>query len=117
MDLAVMLFWLVVAHAVCDYPLQGDFLAKSKSDGCAGAPWWLFLWTHATIQAGGTAAAMLLSHQASSAAVAFGAAEFVLHGIIDTVKVRARNSLISDQAAHVACKVAYVAVVAWIAAL
>ncbi len=35
-----ILFWLFVAHAVCDYPLQGDFLAKAKNQmavvrGCA----------------------------------------------------------------------------------
>lgn len=114
MDLATMFFWLVVAHAICDYPLQGDFLAKAKADGCAGAPWWLFLWTHAAIQAGGTAAAMMLARQADGVAVAFGVAEFVLHGIIDTVKVRTRNSLASDQAAHIACKAVYVAIVMYV---
>lgn len=29
--MSLILFWLLVAHALCDYPLQGDFLARGKN--------------------------------------------------------------------------------------
>ena len=37
----MILFWLMVGHALADYPLQGDFLAKAKNRTAPipGVPW------------------------------------------------------------------------------
>ena len=50
----VMLAALIAAHAVCDYPLQGDFLAKAKNRTMPipGVPWWQALGAHAAIHGG-----------------------------------------------------------------
>ncbi|MFM1977463.1 MAG: hypothetical protein RL145_2309, partial [Pseudomonadota bacterium] len=37
-----LLYLLIVAHFICDYPLQGDFLSKAKNltAPIPGVPWW-----------------------------------------------------------------------------
>jgi hypothetical protein len=96
---------LMVAHAICDYPLQGEFLAKAKNRAAPilGFPWWQALSAHALIHAG---------------AVAFltgvwwlGALEFAAHFVTDDAKCRGRISLNQDQAIHTACKVLWVLIV------
>lgn len=54
-----ILFWMIVGHAVADYPLQGDFLAKGKNhkQPLPGVPWWICLLAHAMIHAGAVALA------------------------------------------------------------
>ncbi|WP_312052289.1 hypothetical protein [Brevundimonas diminuta] len=48
---------LIVAHVVCDYPLQGDFLAKAKSRFAPipGVPWQQALGAHAIMHGGAVA--------------------------------------------------------------
>ena len=54
MDYAKMLALLLAAHALCDYPLQGDFLAKAKNPAqpIPGVPWWCAMAAHCAIHAG-----------------------------------------------------------------
>ncbi len=101
----VMLLALIAAHALCDYPLQGDFLSKAKNRAAPlpGVPWWQALGAHAAIHGG---------------AVGFitgvwwlGVAEFVAHFVIDDLKCRGRLTFNGDQLAHLACKVVWVLVV------
>jgi hypothetical protein len=42
MNVALLFGALVAAHALCDYPLQGDFLARAKNRAApiAGVPWY-----------------------------------------------------------------------------
>jgi hypothetical protein len=97
-----VLFWLLVSHAVCDYPLQGDFLAKAKNH-CAplpGVPWWIALAAHSLIHAGGVA---LVTNS-----VTLGIGEFLCHFWIDVCKSQGWFGLKIDQALHVACKVGWV---------
>lgn len=49
-----LFFALVIGHALADYPLQGDFLAKAKNhtSPIPGVPWYQALTAHALIQAG-----------------------------------------------------------------
>lgn len=98
---------LVVAHALCDYPLQGDFLSRAKNRAApiAGVPWYQAMGAHAAIHAG--AVALL------TGSVWLGLAEFVAHFIIDDLKCRGRLTFNADQAAHLACKLAWVAVTIW----
>ena len=106
MDYAKMLALLLAAHALCDYPLQGDFLAKAKNPAqpIPGVPWWCAMAAHCAIHAG---AVLLVT--SSMVAACF---EFALHWMVDIEKCWGRISFATDQASHVACKVAYVVILA-----
>lgn len=97
------LFWLIVLHAICDYPLQGDFLAKAKNRAApiSGVPWWQALGAHAAIHAG---AVMLIT-----GVIWLALLEFLAHCLIDDAKCRGRLSFNQDQGLHLACKVAWAA--------
>ncbi len=84
---------LLGAHWVCDYPLQGDFLAKAKQSGPLRA---YHLVAHAGIQ--GAAVALVTGN------VWLGLAEWAAHTAIDEAKVRGKTTFALDQALHVACK-------------
>lgn len=105
-EFVTLLLALIVGHALCDYPLQGDFLAKGKNHKAPipGVDWWIALSAHAAIHAGAvgylTADPML------------GVAEFFVHCAIDYGKCDGRYGFRTDQVLHIACKVAYVAVIA-----
>jgi hypothetical protein len=95
---------LIAMHAVCDYPLQGEFLARAKNRFApvAGFPWYQALGAHAIIHGG---------------AVGFltgiwwlGILEAVAHFVIDYQKCAGRTGLNTDQALHIACKAAWAAV-------
>jgi hypothetical protein len=49
-----LLLQLLALHFLCDFPLQGDFLARGKNHNAQlpGVPWQLCLVAHATIHAG-----------------------------------------------------------------
>lgn len=93
--------WMMVAHAICDYPLQGDFLsrAKSRTAPLAGVPWYQALGAHALIHGG--AVALL------TGVWWLGVAEFVAHAVTDDQKCARRLSFNQDQAIHALCKVAW----------
>lgn len=71
---------LFCAHALCDYPLQGDFLARGKNhkSPLPGVPWYQCLLAHCLIHAGAVA---LLTWNPW-----FGIAEFVVHWFTDYSK-------------------------------
>lgn len=97
----MMLLLLIAGHALCDYPLQGDFLARAKnvSAPIPGVPWWQAMWAHCAIHAGMVLLVVGLWPLAL--------AEFVIHFATDHAKCRGRISYNVDQAIHVACKVAW----------
>jgi hypothetical protein len=103
MNAAEMFGALMVAHAVCDYPLQGEFLAKAKNRAAPipGFPWWQALGAHALIHAG--AVAYVTRNWR------LGALEFAAHFVTDDAKCRGRLTINQDQAIHAACKVLWVA--------
>ena len=108
---ATLLFWLLVAHAVCDFPLQGDFLARAKNHRAPvraatgqAFPWPVALAAHALIHAG--AVAFL------TGSVALGVAEFFAHVVIDYATSEGWNNYLGDQLAHLLCKLAWVALAA-----
>lgn len=104
-----LLLALLVAHAVCDYPLQGDFLSKAKNATAPipGVPWQQALGAHAAIHGG--AVWLLTGHWW------LGALEAALHAIIDDAKCRGRISFNQDQALHALCKVVWAAATVFIA--
>ena len=95
------LILLLAGHMLCDYPLQGDFLAKGKNrhTPVPGVPWWHCLTAHAMIQAG-----MVYLITGS---VWFFVAELAIHWITDFGKCEKWFGINVDQSIHIACKIAW----------
>lgn len=97
---------LLIVHAIADYPLQGDWLSKAKNHRLSLVPgeciWPGALASHAAIHAGGV---WLVTGSA-----ALAVAEFAAHATIDFAKCDGRLSYNLDQGLHVACKIAWAAV-------
>ena len=91
----------VVAHALADFPLQGDYLARQKSrmQATSRSEWIVALSAHCAIHAGGV--------WLVSGSLAFAAVELVLHGLIDLGKGENKYGLATDQILHLSCKLAY----------
>jgi len=95
---------LVAAHFICDYPLQGDTVAREKNPHSTSAlqkhvPWYYWMTAHAATH--GLAAA-LITHSS-----VIGIAEFAAHFACDWLKCRGRVSIHIDQSFHLACKAAW----------
>lgn len=97
---------LVGAHALADYPLQGDFLSKAKSQAnpIPGVPWWQAMAAHAAIHG-------LFVYLITGLWILF-VAEVVAHFLIDHLKCAGRLSFNQDQALHIACKALWLGVLA-----
>lgn len=100
-----VLILLLLMHALADFPLQGDFLARAKFGNMPGIPGWYALATHSLIHAG------FVFWITDS--LVFFTVEFVAHYVIDTLKTKNRISFSVDQVLHIACKVAYAAVIVY----
>lgn len=98
-----LFFLLVFAHALADYPLQGDFLAKAKNrtNPIPGVPWYQALGAHAIIH-GGFVGIL-------TGSIWLGLAEAIAHAVIDDLKCRGRLSFNQDQVLHIFCKALWVA--------
>jgi hypothetical protein len=94
-----VLLLLFAGHALCDYPLQGDFLARGKNHTAPlpGVPWYQCLAAHSLIHAG---AVVLITHSPWLAL-----AELVIHAATDHAKCAGHISFNVDQAIHYGCKV------------
>lgn len=95
---------LVAAHALADYPLQGDFLARAKNEAAPlpGVPWYQAMAAHCVIHG---AAVGLLTGSALLALM-----EAAAHFAIDRAKCRGRIGFNADQALHLACKMAWASI-------
>ena len=100
---------LLFGHALADYPLQGDFLARAKNraNPIPGVPWYHGLGWHAIIHGG----VVFFALASISATVAIGCAlaETAAHALIDDAKCTGKfgapeRSFNIDQGLHVACK-------------
>lgn len=101
MNAPMMLIALLAGHALADYALQGDFMAKAKNRAAPipGVPWWQALTAHAVIHGGFVALITGLWWLALP--------EFAIHWLTDDAKCRGRISYNTDQAIHFACKLAW----------
>ncbi len=102
-------FLLLVGHAVADFALQSEWMAKAKNrnsgQGASYVPpgqtpqtfWPYVLTAHALIHGGATALATGIWW--------LGAAETVAHWTIDWFKCENKYGIHEDQAMHLACKV------------
>ena len=93
---------LIVAHMLCDYPLQGDFLAKAKNHTAPipGVPWQQALASHSIIHGG---AVWLLT-----GIWWLGLLEALSHALIDWAKSQKHFGFHTDQFLHVAFKALWV---------
>ena len=105
-----VLFALIIAHVLFDYPLQGDFLAKFKNRHYKGEGemtpllWVHCLTAHSLMHAGAV--------WAITGSFMIGIAELVLHWIIDYIKCEGITNIHTDQLLHILCRVGYVIAIA-----
>lgn len=99
---AGLFFAFLIAHALADFPLQGEYLANEKIRKTATdlQSWMVALTAHALIHGGGV---WIVSGSAS-----LGAVEVVAHWLIDWRKGEGKFGHLVDQGLHVACKLGYV---------
>lgn len=96
-----LLFLLLAGHALCDYPLQGDYLSQLKNRHSAiGARLWHHgLGAHAIIHGG------MVSLLTGSALL--GLAETLIHAVTDFAKCEGWIGYDLDQGIHIGCKFAW----------
>ena len=101
-----LLLGLVVVHFLCDYPLQGDFVARGKNRHTAipGVPWYHPMLAHSAIHGGGVAVV--------TGYWQLGVLEAICHFGIDCLKCEGQTSLTTDQILHLTCKALWVAMMA-----
>ena len=99
MSAGTVLFLLLAGHALCDYPLQGDFLARAKdhTDPVPGVPWYQCLTAHALIHA--------LAVFVITGSLWYAFIEFGFHWSIDFMKNDGAFEFNTDQALHILTKV------------
>lgn len=105
-DLLTLFALLVFGHALGDYPLQGDFLAKAKNRFAPlpGIPWFQAMAAHCTIH-GGIVGVV-------TGSLWLGLAEALAHAMIDDLKCRGKITFNQDQSVHLGCKLIWVGAVA-----
>lgn len=100
-----LLFALCCGHALADFPLQGEFLAKAKnrhnqfSETLVPGVWPHALTAHALIHAG--------TVWVITGSVWCGLFELVAHWWIDFAKCENWTGMHEDQTLHYICKVGY----------
>ena len=103
-------FALLIAHALFDYPLQGDFLSRNKNrhykdeNNNFKGLWIHCLTSHSILHAG--------SVWLITGSFIIGIMEFVLHWIIDFLKCEGITNFHTDQFLHVLCRILYV-IILW----
>jgi hypothetical protein len=103
-------FWLLVGHALADFPLQAGPMAvekcrRSASDLQRTVPWFYWLSAHALIHGG---AVFFVTGSLFLALL-----ETVVHWLIDFAKCEGLFGIHADQALHVGCKVLWCVLVAY----
>lgn len=93
-----ILFLMVGAHFLADYPLQGDFLSKAKNraNPIKGVPWYQGMIAHASIH--GLAVGLV------TGVWWLGIMELIAHAAIDDAKCTGKICFNTDQILHIVCK-------------
>jgi len=91
---------LFAGHALCDFPLQGQFLSDAKNrHKSVGEHWMRALFAHSMIHC-----AMVYLVTGS---LIYGLAELVIHAFTDYAKCDGWIDSTEDQAIHYLCKIAW----------
>lgn len=98
----ITFFYLLAGHALADYSLQTDFIAKGKNRHTSfpGMPWLYVMLAHCLIHAG---IVLLLTNN-----IWCGLFELVAHFVLDCLKCEGKTNIHHDQIGHVLCKLAYI---------
>jgi hypothetical protein len=112
MEFVTLLFLFIIGHAVADYPLQIDSMARGKNrnrpldfskipEGQKPVKhvWVYWLSAHSLTHAG---AVFIISQN-----IYLAFAEFIFHWIIDFLKCENYTTIDQDQALHILCKIAW----------
>lgn len=102
-DILVYLFLFSVGHAVADFALQSDTMAKSKYKYNYPAVWFYYLTAHALIHGG-----MVFLVSGSET---LGVLEATSHWFIDYGKTRNYYGIHVDQLLHFLCKLAWIGII------
>jgi hypothetical protein len=94
---------LVLVHYLCDYPLQGDFIARAKNrfQPVQHVPWYHPMIAHTFMHGFGVYLVLGVWW--------IGVLEMISHFAIDYQKCRGELTFSQDQALHIGCKVLWVA--------
>jgi hypothetical protein len=105
------LWYMLCGHALMDYPLQPDFMAKGKSPKVKSVvPWYYIMAAHATLHGMAVTSAIGLSiGRLSPGIVLAGIYETVLHFFIDVLKCEGCTNIHCDQLLHIVCKLVWAA--------
>lgn len=102
------ILWMLIGHALADYPLQGDWLSKAKNPMLSLVPgesiWPGALLCHAAIQAGAV--------KLATESWVLAALEFIAHAAIDYAKCVGCFGYNFDQLLHVAYKIVWAVILA-----
>ena len=97
-----VLYLLIFAHFLLDYPLQGDFLAKAKNrhDPIPHVPWYQAMFAHTAMH--GIAVGLI------TGIPLLAVLEMAVHWWTDDMKCKGELTYNQDQAIHIACKIVWV---------
>jgi hypothetical protein len=103
----ILFFQLLIGHALADFVLQSDTMARAKdrhselaqSRGANFPAWYYWIAAHSLVHGG---AVYLFTGSAL-----LGLIETLLHAAIDCAKCERRIDFHQDQVLHVLCKVGY----------
>jgi len=93
----ILFFKLLVGHALADFALQPEAMAKGKNRQSIGWPYWLL--SHSLI-AGGIVYYITQN-------IWLGIAETILHCVIDFMKCENVTNPHIDQLLHLVCRLCY----------
>lgn len=115
--LFALLFFLVATHALMDYALQTETIATCKCRDCdrpvaKSVPWYYWMTAHAVLHGAAVGAVVRWFGFGWDAVAVTASAEAVVHWLIDHGKCEKWYSIHVDQGLHVACKVAWLALLA-----
>ena len=115
--LFALLFFLLAAHALMDYALQSETIATCKCRDCESpiaktVPWYYWLTAHTILHGAAVGVVLHWFQYGWNTVAAYALAETVLHWLIDFGKCEKRYSIHVDQALHIVCKLAWVALLA-----
>ena len=103
MNFLTNFWWLLCAHAVCDYALQSQAMSMRKNPrlklGGHAGPWWWSMRAHSLINGAGVSLVTGIWW--------LGVAESVVHFIADTSKCLGRINTEQDQITHLISKVVW----------
>lgn len=106
----MVIFLLLAAHALCDFPLQGDAVAVNKNRHAKTTlqqhvPYYYWLVSHALVHGGAVAVITGIP--------VLGILETISHLIIDFSKCEKWINIHTDQLLHVLCKLLWAII--WLA--